>query len=53
MILLSPHGMAMSLSPSQLEAIDSILHRQIKSVLDAKEIQARLLMTEFRAEASV
>jgi Ankyrin repeats (3 copies) len=43
MLLLSPHGMAMNLSPSQLETIDSILRQQIKSVQGAKEIQARLL----------
>ncbi|KAI2504292.1 hypothetical protein MHU86_10130 [Fragilaria crotonensis] len=53
MLLLSPHGMAMTLSPSQLEAIDSILRQQVKSVLHAKQIQARLLKTEFRTESSV
>lgn len=46
MLLLSPHGMAMNLSPSQLETIDSILHQQIKAVHAAKEIQARLLKSE-------
>ena len=43
MLLLSPHGMAINLSPSQLETIDSILRQQIKSVQDARQIQERLL----------
>lgn len=47
MLLLSPHGMAMNLSPSQLESIDSILRKQIKSVQDAKDIQERLLNAGF------
>lgn len=53
MLLLSPHGMAMNLSPSQLETIDNILRQQIKSVQDAKQIQERLLKMGVRNGSSV
>lgn len=42
MLLLNSHGMAMNCSPSQLEAIDSILHKQMQSVQEARAIQERL-----------
>lgn len=42
MLLLNSHGMAMNLSPSQLEAIASILNKQMQSVQEAKAIQERL-----------
>lgn len=43
MLLLSPHGMAMKLSPSQLEAIESVLKSQTSAVQQAKKIHANLL----------
>jgi hypothetical protein len=42
MLLMNSHGMAMHCSPSQLEAIDSILRKQMQSVQEAREIQERL-----------
>eukprot|EP00547_Thalassionema_nitzschioides_P009373 CAMPEP_0194225384 /NCGR_PEP_ID=MMETSP0156-20130528/39490_1 /TAXON_ID=33649 /ORGANISM="Thalassionema nitzschioides, Strain L26-B" /LENGTH=445 /DNA_ID=CAMNT_0038957305 /DNA_START=149 /DNA_END=1486 /DNA_ORIENTATION=+ len=42
MLLFNSHGMAMNLSPSQLEAIDRILHKQRQAVKDAQAIQQRL-----------
>ena len=44
-LLLSPHGMALNLSPSQLDAVDQILERQRAAVQQAREIQARLHAT--------
>ena len=43
MLLLSPHGMAMKLSPSQLEAVESVLKSQMSAVQQAKKIHANLL----------
>jgi hypothetical protein len=42
MLLLTSHGMAMGLSPSQLDAIESILGTQMGAVHEAKKIQARI-----------
>ena len=39
MLLLTPHGMALNLSPSQLEAIQQILEKQIRTVHEARQLQ--------------
>jgi hypothetical protein len=43
MLLLSPHGMAIEMSPCQLDAIESILNHQLKATKEAQRIQKRLL----------
>jgi hypothetical protein len=43
MLLLSAHGMALEMSPSQLDAIVTILKNQLNASLEAQEIQSRLL----------
>lgn len=43
MLLLTPHGYAMKLSPAQLEAVEKLLRTQLDAVNEAKEIQNRLL----------
>lgn len=43
MLLLSPHGMAMELSPCQLEAMQTILAHQLDGAKEAQSIQKRLL----------
>jgi len=43
MLLLSPHGMAMEMSPCQLDAIESILTHQLRATKEAQNIQSRLL----------
>ena len=43
MLLLSPHSMALNLSPSQLDAIGAVLRNQVAAVEQAREIQSRLL----------
>lgn len=45
MLLLSAHGMALNLSPSQLDAIDAVLRNQVGAVEEARDIQSRLLST--------
>jgi hypothetical protein len=40
-LLLSQHGMALDLSPAQLDAVQAILEQQIHSVKMAREIQKR------------
>lgn len=45
MLLYTPHLMAIDLSPSQLDAIEEILKRQLKAVNDARAIQERLHKT--------
>ena len=45
MLLLSSHGMALDLSPCQLEAIESILTMQMAAIQEAKTIQARIRST--------
>ena len=42
MLLYSPHGMALNLSPSQLDAIQGILENQIRAVQEARDIQKRV-----------
>lgn len=42
MLLYTPHGMALNLSPSQLDAIDGILKKQCEAIELAREIQRRL-----------
>jgi hypothetical protein len=42
MLLYTPHGMALNLSPSQLDAIQSILEKQIGAVQGARDIQNRM-----------
>jgi len=44
-LLLPAHGMALNLSPSQLDAVDQILERQRAAVQEAREIQQRLHAT--------
>jgi ankyrin repeat protein len=41
-LLLTPHGMALNLSASQLDAVDRILERQRAAVKEARAIQSRL-----------
>jgi len=43
MLLLSPHGMAMEMSPCQLDAVESILSHQLSATMQAQNIQSRLL----------
>ena len=43
MLLLSAHGMAMEMSPCQLDAIESILTNQLRASKEAQKIQSRLL----------
>lgn len=43
MLLLSAHGMAMLMSPCQLDTIESILTHQLNATKEAKRIQSRLL----------
>jgi hypothetical protein len=43
MLLLSPHSMALNLSPSQLDAVGAVLRNQVGAVEQAQEIQSRLL----------
>lgn len=43
MLLLSPQSMAMKLSPSQLEAVETILKKQLAAVSHAREIHSRLM----------
>ena len=43
MLLLSPHGMAMRLSPSQLDVIEKVLKDQLCALEAARRIQGRLL----------
>mmetsp|Transcript_9642 Transcript_9642/g.20441 ORF Transcript_9642/g.20441 Transcript_9642/m.20441 type:complete len:254 (+) Transcript_9642:1-762(+) len=42
MLLLPSHGMALELSPCQLDAVESILNTQLRAAKEAKEIQARI-----------
>jgi ankyrin repeat protein len=39
MLLYTPHGMALNLSPSQLDAVQQILETQIRSVQQARNLQ--------------
>ncbi|KAL3934501.1 MAG: hypothetical protein SGBAC_009799 [Bacillariaceae sp.] len=41
MLLYSPHGMALNLSPSQLDAVQGILEKQLVAVTEARSIQDR------------
>ena len=43
MLLLTPHGMAMKLSPCQLDAVERLLRDQVDAVMEARQIQDRLL----------
>jgi hypothetical protein len=43
MLLLSPQSMAMKLSPSQLEAVERILKKQLDAVSHARVIHSRLM----------
>ena len=45
MLLLSSHGMALDLSPCQLEAVESILTMQMTAIQEAKTIQDRIRST--------
>lgn len=45
MLLYTPHGMALDLSPSQLDAVQGILERQLRSVQEARAIQERMHAT--------
>lgn len=46
MLLLSPQSMALNLSPSQLETVETVLNLQLKAVETAKTIHARLMSTK-------
>ncbi len=52
MLLLSPHGMAMELSPSQLDVIEDVLHQQLGAVAEARQIHQRL-MTQMKADREI
>jgi len=43
MLLLSPHSLAMNLSPCQLEAVETVLKNQLDAVSQAKNIHSRLM----------
>jgi ankyrin repeat protein len=45
MLLYTPHGMALNLSPSQLDAVERILEKQMISVKEARQIQHRAHIT--------
>jgi hypothetical protein len=45
MLLYTPHGMALNLSPSQLEAVQRILEEQLVAVEEARSIQNRMHST--------
>jgi hypothetical protein len=47
MLLLSPHALAMKLSPSQLEAVEVVLKNQLEAVAQAKRIHCRLMSKSF------
>lgn len=42
MLLYTPHGMALNLSSSQLDAVQSILEEQLKAASEARAIQGRM-----------
>ena len=42
MLLLSPHAMALEMSPCQLDAVQSILNHQLNATKEAKKIHSRL-----------
>ncbi|CAB9516572.1 Ankyrin Repeat [Seminavis robusta] len=42
MLLYTPHGMALNLSPSQLDTVEQILQKQSQSVRRARELQQRI-----------
>jgi hypothetical protein len=44
MLLYTPHGMALNLSPSQLDAVQQILEMQIRSVHQARSLQQCRMM---------
>lgn len=50
MLLYSPHALAMHLSPSQLEAVETVLKNQLQAVTQAKEIHSRLLQESMTSE---
>jgi ankyrin repeat protein len=47
-LFLTSHGMAMELSPCQLEAMQSILEHQLNATKEAQDIQKRLLRKDLR-----
>ena len=42
MLLYTAHGMALNLSPSQLDAVEHILHQQMQAVQTARDLQTRM-----------
>ena len=42
MLLYTPHGMALNLSPSQLDAVQNVLEKQMQAVSEARDIQNRM-----------
>ena len=42
MLLYTPHGMALNLSPSQLDAVEQILLKQGAAVRQARQLQQRM-----------
>lgn len=52
MLLLSSQSMAMNLSPSQLETVETVLQLQLKAVDTAKKIHGRLMSQTSRHEES-
>eukprot|EP00957_Ditylum_brightwellii_P068454 5197268-Ditylum_brightwellii.AAC.1 len=44
MLLYTPHGMAMNLSPCQLDAVEVVLKKQLEAVEEGKRIQRRVAL---------
>jgi len=42
MLLYTPHGMALCLSPCQLDAVEQILQKQVQSIHEARRLQCKM-----------
>ena len=51
MLLFSSQKMAMELSPSQLDVVETVLHQQLEAVVSARQIHKRL-MTHMKIDSS-
>ena len=52
MLLYTPHGMALNLSPSQLDTVEQILSKQIAAVQEARTIQNRKHQQQQQSKSS-
>jgi hypothetical protein len=52
MLLYTPHGMALNLSPSQLDTVQGILEKQLEAVTEARSIQDRVHETSHSVSSS-